>query len=167
MKICRFIIVCPARGSITNGAQVKSMDDPTRNIRMQSLAVIEGSNPLTRFKSGGYPTPPRPSEASYPKPWPAQRMVCSSLGDQKRARLAAGPPLGSHLKLQRLDCLSWACLPTPLFCPACERGRRRVLVNSLVLPIPLDKLDAPVLNPPCTELRLCIFRSKKCAVMWY
>ena len=144
------------------------MDDPRRNVRMQSLAVIEGSNPLTRFKSGGYPTTlSRPSEASYPKPWPAQRTVCSGLGDQKRAHLAAGPPLSSHLKLQRLDCLSWACLPTPLFCPACERGRWRVLVNSLVLPIPLDKLDAPVLNPPCTELRLCIFQSKKRAVMWY
>ena len=93
--------------------------------------------------------------------------VCSDLGDQKRARLAAGPLLGSHLKLQRLDCLSWASLPIPLFCPAHESGRGRVLVSSLVLPIPVDKLDAPVLHPPCTEFRLCIFQSKKRAVMWY
>lgn len=91
-----------------------------------------------------------------------------SLGDQRRLPWLQVRPLVTWVRFQRLDCLLGHISPPQLFCLLYWWGREIVLVNSLVLPIFVSKLDAPercivdaALHPPCTELELCLFQFEK------
>ena len=81
-------------------------------------------------------------KASYPKPWPAQRMLWSDRGDQKRHHpgLAAPPPLLGETSETGL--CPGACPPTPTRLSFTLVGEGIMLVISLVLHS-LNKLYAP------------------------
>ena len=81
-------------------------------------------------------------KAPSPKPWPAQRMLWSGLGNQKRHHpgLAAPPPLLGETSETGLS--PEACPPSPTLLSSMLVGEGIMLVNSLVFHS-LNKLYAP------------------------
>ena len=81
-------------------------------------------------------------KASYAKPWPAQRILWSALGDQKRHHpgLAAPPPLLGETSETGL--CPGACPPSPTLLSFMLVGEGIMLAISLVLHS-LNKLYAP------------------------
>ena len=72
-------------------------------------------------------------KASYRKPWPAQMMLWSGLGDQKRHHpgLAAPPPLLGETSVTGL--CRGACPPFPTLLPFMVVGEGIVIAKTLVL----------------------------------
>ena len=72
-------------------------------------------------------------KASYAKPWPAQRILWSALGDQKRHHpgLATFPPLLGETSDTGLS--PGACPPPPTLLSFMLVGEGIVIANSLVL----------------------------------
>ena len=94
---------------------------------------------MTGFKSS---TSTAFRKVSYPKPWPAQRMLWSGLGNQKRHHpgLAAPPPLLGETSETGLS--PGAYPPSPTLLSSMLVGEGIMLVNSLVFHS-LNKLYAP------------------------
>ena len=83
-------------------------------------------------------------KASYRKPWPAQMMLWSGLGDQKRHHpgLAAPPPLLGETSETGLS--PGACPPPPTLLSFMLVGEAILIANSLVFSwLSLTKLYAP------------------------
>ena len=94
---------------------------------------------MTGFKSS---TSTAFRKAPSPKPWPAQRMLWSGLGNQKRHHpgLAAPSPLLGETSETGLS--PGACPPSPTLLSSMLVGEGIMLVNSLVFHS-LNKLYAP------------------------
>ena len=81
-------------------------------------------------------------KASYPKPCPAQRMLWSGLGDQKRHHPGLAAPLPLLGETSETGLCLGACPPTPTRLSFTLVGKGIMLVISLVLHS-LNKLYAP------------------------